>query len=163
MSDIDGVTGMAIIKAIVAGERDPRKLAQLRDGRCHKSEEEIAEQLSGHWREDHLFSLKQALKMYEAIQERIAEYERELLRRMAEMEREETRGQEPPALSNLRKGRKIPADGDEPMRDHWRSTRVTLIQDKLTIAATYRVDCTGSAEWTLRRLTPSAWKRFRLF
>lgn len=116
VSDIDGVTGMAIIKAIVAGERDPRKLARLRDGRCHKSEEEISEQLSGHWREDHLFSLKQALKMYEAIQQRIAEYESELLRKMAEMEREETRGQEPPALSNLRKGRQILADGDEPMR-----------------------------------------------
>jgi transposase len=110
VSDIDGVTGMAIIKAIVAGERDPRKLARLRDGRCHKSEEEISEQLSGHWREDHLFSLKQALKMYEAIQQRIAEYESELLRKMAEMEREETRGQEPPALSNLRKGRQILAD-----------------------------------------------------
>jgi transposase len=116
VSDIDGVTGMAMVKAIVAGERDPRKLAQLRDGRCHKSEEEIAEQLSGHWREDHLFSLGQALKMYEAIQERIAEYERELLRRMAEMERAETRGQEAPKLSNLRKGRKILAEGDEPMR-----------------------------------------------
>jgi len=116
VSDIDGVTGMAIIKAIVAGERDPRKLAKLRDRRCHKSEKEIAEQLSGHWREDHLFSLKQALKMYEAIEERIAEYEREMLRRMAEMEREETRGQEPPALSNRRKGGKIVADGDEPMR-----------------------------------------------
>jgi hypothetical protein len=79
---------MAIIKAIVAGERDSRKLAQLRDGRCHKSEEEIAAQLSGHWREDHIFSLKQALKMYEAIQQRIAGYESELLRKMAEMERE---------------------------------------------------------------------------
>jgi transposase len=107
---------MAIIKAIVAGQRDPRKLARLRDGRCHKSEAEIAEQLSGHWREDHLFSLKQALKMYEIILERIAEYEREMLRRMAEMEREEARGQEPPALSNLRKGRQILADGNEPMR-----------------------------------------------
>ena len=116
VSDIDGVSGMAIVKAIVAGERDPRKLAQLRDGRCHKSEAEIAEQLSGHWRDDHLFSLKQALKMYESIQERIAEYEREMLRRMAEMEREETRGQEPPALSNTRKGRKILAEGEEPMR-----------------------------------------------
>jgi transposase len=116
VSDINGVTGMAIIKAIVAGQRDPRKLARLRDGRCHKSEAEIAEQLSGHWREDHLFSLKQALKMYEIILERIAEYEREMLRRMAEMEREEARGQEPPALSNLRKGRQILADGNEPMR-----------------------------------------------
>jgi transposase len=48
VSNIDGVTGMAILRAIVAGERDARKLAELRDSRCHKSEEEIAEQLSGH-------------------------------------------------------------------------------------------------------------------
>jgi len=116
VADIDGVTGMAIMRAIVAGERDPCKLAKLRNGRCHKSEEEIAEQLSGHWREDHLFSLAQALKMYDDIQERIAEYERELLRRMAEMEPEETRGQEAPKLANLKKGRKILAEGDEPMR-----------------------------------------------
>jgi len=72
VSDLDGVTGLAIVRAIVAGERDARKLAQLRDRRCQKSEAEIAEQLSGHWREDHLFSLRQSLKMYEATQERIA-------------------------------------------------------------------------------------------
>jgi transposase len=78
VSDIDGVTGMAIMRAIVEGERDARQLARLRNGRCHKSEDEIAEQLSGHWREDHIFSLGPALKMYDAIQERIAEYEREM-------------------------------------------------------------------------------------
>jgi hypothetical protein len=75
-------------RAIGNGERDARRLAQLRDGRCGKSEEEIAEQLSGHWRDDYLFSLKQALKMYDAIQKQIAEYEREILARMAQMERE---------------------------------------------------------------------------
>jgi transposase len=47
-------------------------LAKLRDRRCSKIEQEIAEQLSGHWREDHLFSLQQALTMYDAVQERIA-------------------------------------------------------------------------------------------
>jgi len=47
VSGIDGATGMAILRAIVNGERDARKLAQLRDRRCHKSEEEIAEQLAG--------------------------------------------------------------------------------------------------------------------
>src|SRR5436309_3346665 len=56
VSDIHGVTGMAIVRAVVAGERDPRELAKLRHPGCHKSVEEIAEQLSGHWREDHLFS-----------------------------------------------------------------------------------------------------------
>jgi transposase len=111
VADIDGVTGMAIMRAIVEGERDARQLAKLRNPRCHKSEEEIADQLSGHWREDHLFSLQQALKMYDAIQERIAEYEREMLRRMAEMERDENRGQEAPKLSNTSKARKIQAPG----------------------------------------------------
>ena len=57
VSDLDGVTGMAILRAIAEGERDARELAKLRDRRCRNSEEEIAEQLSGHWREDHLFSL----------------------------------------------------------------------------------------------------------
>jgi len=46
VSDIDGVTGMAILRAIVEGERDARKLAQLRNPHCRKSEEEIAEQLT---------------------------------------------------------------------------------------------------------------------
>lgn len=116
VSDVDGVTGMAILRAIVAGERDGRVLAQLRDARCHKSEEEIAEQLSGHWREDHLFSLRQALKMYDAIQERMAEYEREILRQLAEREREECRGQEPPKVSSPRKAKAIKKRGEEGMR-----------------------------------------------
>ena len=73
VAEIDGMTGMAIIRAIVNGERDARKLARLRNQRCHQTEEQIAEQLTGHWREDHLFSLGQALKMYDAIQDRIAE------------------------------------------------------------------------------------------
>jgi len=101
VSDIDGVTGMAILQAIAGGERDARKLAKLRDPHCRKTEEEIAEQLSGHWREDHLFSLREALKMYEAIQQRIDAYDQEILRRMAVMQSEEnqTRGGEEPAES----------------------------------------------------------------
>ena len=58
VSSIAGVTGMAIVQAIVSGEQNPQPLAKLRDPHCKKSEEEIAEQLSGHWREDHLFSLQ---------------------------------------------------------------------------------------------------------
>jgi transposase len=116
VSDIDGMTGMAIIRAIVAGERDARRLAQLRNAHCLKSEKEIAEQLSGHWREDHLFSLRQALKMYDSLQERIGEYEGEILRRLAEMEREENRGQEAPELSNPQKVRGIRSRGEEPLR-----------------------------------------------
>jgi transposase len=116
VSDIDGATGMAMLRAIVNGERDERKLAKLRDWRCHKSEAEIAEQLRGHWREDHLFSLRQALKMYDNIQERITDYEREILRKLAEMEREECRGQAAPPSANAQKAKLIQKRGGEPMR-----------------------------------------------
>jgi len=116
VSDIDGVTGMRIVRAIVGGERDARQLAKMRDRRCGKTEEEIAEQLTGHWRQDHLFSLGQALKMYDAIQERISEYEQEILRQLAEMERAECRGQEPPKLNNPQKTKAIKKRGEEPLR-----------------------------------------------
>jgi hypothetical protein len=75
VSDMEGKTGMAIMRAIMAGERDAQELAKLRDPRCQKSVAEIAEQLSGHWREDHLFSLAQGLKMHDAIEERVQAYE----------------------------------------------------------------------------------------
>jgi transposase len=116
VSDIDGVTGMAILRAIVEGERDARKLAQLRNPHCRKSEEEIAEQLSGHWREDHLFSLQQALKMYDAIAERIAAYEKQIQRKLDEMEPEQRRGTTAPLLNNANKARGIKRRGQEPMR-----------------------------------------------
>jgi transposase len=117
VSDIDGVTGMAILRAIAAGERDARNLAKLRDRRCHKSEEEIAEQLSGHWREDHLFSLRQALKMYDAIQQGIVNYDQEILRQLSKMETQEKRGQPAPPVKNAQKAKAIKKRGEEPMRE----------------------------------------------
>jgi len=119
VSDIDGATGMAILRAIAAGERDAGKLAKFRDPHCKKSEKEIAEQLTGHWREDHVFSLRQALKMYDAIQERIADYEQEILRKLAEMEREDRRGQPVPPVRNAMKRRSLRKRGQEPMREAW--------------------------------------------
>ena len=116
MADPTGATGMALVRAIVKGERDVRQLAKWRDPRCHKSEEEIAAQLTGHWREDHLFSLGQALKMYEAIQERIQDYERAILEKLREMEREECGGKEPPELKNKEKAQAIRKRGEEPLR-----------------------------------------------
>lgn len=116
VSDIDGETGMAILRAIVAGERDPRKLAGHRDPHCRRSVEEMVEELTGHWREDHLFSLKQALTMYDAIQERIGDYEKEILRKLAEMEREGCQGQVAPKLKNPNKAKAIKKRGEEEMR-----------------------------------------------
>jgi transposase len=116
VSDIEGATGMAIIRAIVDGERDPAKLAQLRDPGCRKSAEQIAEQLSGHWREDHLFSLAQGMKMHDAISERIQAYEKEILRQLANLEPPENRDQTAPALQNPNKAKMIRQRGEEPMR-----------------------------------------------
>jgi len=65
VSDVTGQTGLAIIRAIVAGERDPHKLAALRNPRCKKTEDEIAQALTGTWREEHLFVLKQSLEFYD--------------------------------------------------------------------------------------------------
>ena len=117
VSDVDGVTGMAILRAIAKGERDPRQLAKLRDRRCRRTEEEIAEQLSGHWREDHLFSLRQSLQMYDATQQRIADYDREIQRKLAEMARDENRGQPAPPVKNPQKAKAIKKRGEEQMRE----------------------------------------------
>ncbi len=73
VSDITGVTGMLIISAILEGERDPVKLAQLRDPRCRQSEDEIALALQGTWRPEHLFALRQAYNLYQFHHRQISE------------------------------------------------------------------------------------------
>jgi transposase len=108
---------MAIIRAIVKGERDPAGLAKYREPGCRKSAQEIAEQLSGHWREDHLFSLEQSLKMYDSIQERIQAFDTEIQRRLAEMQRAELKDQQPPPLKNKNKAKLMRLRGEEPMRE----------------------------------------------
>jgi transposase len=68
LSDVMGVSGQAILRAIVAGERDPRVLAKLRDARLKADEGQIAKALQGNWREEHLFMLEQALALFDAYQ-----------------------------------------------------------------------------------------------
>ena len=71
VSNLMGKTGMAILRTIVAGERDPHKLATLRDKRLHADEETVARSLYGNWREEHLFSLTQALEHYDFLSQQI--------------------------------------------------------------------------------------------
>lgn len=73
VTDMTGVTGMSIIRAIVAGERDAAVLATHRDRRCHASAEEIAAALAGNWRDEHVFALGQALELYDTYQAKITE------------------------------------------------------------------------------------------
>jgi hypothetical protein len=78
VSDITGVTGMRIIRAIVNGERDPDTLAQMRDVRCHASAETICSALTGNWRDEHIFALCQSLALFDFYQVKILECDRKL-------------------------------------------------------------------------------------
>ncbi len=71
VSDITGVTGLLIIRAIVAGERDPAVLASYRDRRCHSSVETVRQALVGNIREEHIFALTQALELYDVYQAKV--------------------------------------------------------------------------------------------
>ncbi|KLU24028.1 transposase [Caballeronia mineralivorans PML1(12)] len=66
ISDVAGETGQRILRAIVAGERDPLKLAELKHARIRASKEEIARSLRGNWREEHLFVLAQSVELFDA-------------------------------------------------------------------------------------------------
>lgn len=78
ISDITGATGIAIIRNIVAGNTDPKTLAKLRDERCRNSEEVIEASLVGNYRTEHLFSLKQALQLYDYYIHQISECDQQI-------------------------------------------------------------------------------------
>jgi transposase len=86
ISDISGTTGQAILQAILAGERDPWKLAKLRDPRIKASEATVAKSLQGNWRPELLFVLQQELESYQSFQKKIEECDRQLHRHYATME-----------------------------------------------------------------------------
>ncbi len=78
LGDVMGTTGQAIIRAIVAGERDPKVLARHRNRRVKASAEEVTKALTGNWRDEHLFVLGQALAMYDDIARRLSECDAKL-------------------------------------------------------------------------------------
>ena len=78
ISDITGLTGLAIVDAIIGGERDPTVLAELRDPRIKASEETIRKSLEGNWRPEHLFTLQQSRKSYQHYQEQIRACDEEI-------------------------------------------------------------------------------------
>lgn len=92
VSDITGVTGLKIIRAIIKGERDSTKLAKMRDGRCKSSVEKIKSALEGNYQRDHLFCLKQSVDLYDFYQQQIKECDIEIERALNLL----TRTQSPP-------------------------------------------------------------------
>jgi transposase len=78
VTDITGLTGMRIIRAIVAGNHAPEQLAEFRDRRCHATEDTIREALIGNYRPEHVFALRQALELYDFHQAKVAECDVEI-------------------------------------------------------------------------------------
>src|SRR6201987_4690080 len=114
LSDVSGVAGQAILKSILAGERDPHKLAALRDPRVKASEEQIARYLEGNWQEDLLFVLKQEQEAYEFCQQQIAECDRQLAQYL---QQREDRSQGAPLPEEKRKGRLKKKRANKPQFD----------------------------------------------
>lgn len=88
ISDITGVTGTAIVEAILAGERDPAVLAGYRDKRIRASEATLIKALTGDYRDEHLFCMRQAYEGYQFLQKQILEVDTELERRLIDMKTE---------------------------------------------------------------------------
>jgi transposase len=114
LSDVSGVTGQAIIDAILAGERDPYQLAAFRDCRVKASEEEIAHSLEGNWQEDLLFVLKQEQDGYQFCQKQLAQCDRQLQQYLQQTE-DRTQGATLP--EETRKERLRKKKGNKPQFD----------------------------------------------
>jgi len=86
ISDLTGLTGLAVLDAILAGERNPEVLAKLRDPRIQASEETIRKSLEGNWRAEHILALKQRLSLYRSHRDLIDECDREIEKLVAAFE-----------------------------------------------------------------------------
>ncbi len=143
ISDITGQTGMCIIRAIVAGEHDPVKLAQYRDPRCRSSQAEIAKALTGHYQPEHLFALKQALELYDFYNQQIQACDAEIERKYAAIKPvfKNQAPPLPPASKKKRRSKNEPAF--DLHYDLYRITGVDLTQidglDVLTVQQIIRV------------------------
>ena len=127
VTDLTGTTGMAIVRAIVGGERDPARLALHRDRRCRKSAEEIARYLTGTWRDEHLFNLASALRLFDALETEIASYEARLLTEIEALQPPDRQEEPVPPHPNPAKEKAIRARGEQPARTTlWRFAGVDL-------------------------------------
>jgi len=99
LTDITGVSGLAVLDAILAGERDSEHLLRLFSKRVKASEEEIKKALIGDWREEHLFTLKQSLASWRHFQQQIAECDDQILHLLSEYEPAPLPPQDPPVSS----------------------------------------------------------------
>jgi transposase len=117
ISDIAGTTGLAIIDAILAGERDPQKLADLRDWRIRASEATIMKSMVGDYRDEHLFALRQSLAAYRHYQQLIVEVDQKVKKMFSKLPAKVDPAQDP--MPEARNPRKAP----------WRNEPIGLRED----------------------------------
>ena len=141
ISDLAGTTGLAIVDAILAGERDSGKLAELRDWRIRATKETIMKSLVGDYREEHIFTLRQSLKCYRHYQGMIEEVDRQVKGKMQQLPSKVAYGKKPPKEKNPRK---TPWRNEPPqLRDDlYRAFGVDLTQ----VAGNQHTDCTDVAD-----------------
>lgn len=104
VTDITGVTGMKILRAIVAGERDPNVLAAFRDFRCKSSVETIRDALTGNYSPEHVFALRQALELHDAYQAKLQDCDVEIERVLHALSKDEEAT--PPRVPRARRPQK---------------------------------------------------------
>jgi len=127
VTDLTGTTGLAIVRAIVGGERDPARLALHRDYRCRKSAAEIARYLTGTWRDEHLFNLTSALRLFDALEAEIAAYDAQLLTAVESLQPPDRQADPVPPHPNPAKEKAIKARGEQQARTTlWRFAGVDL-------------------------------------
>ena len=126
VSDITGVTGMSIIRAIVGGERDPAALATHRERGCHASVETMCQALVGNYREEHVFALTQALELHDAYQTKVTACDKQIQRVLARLKQDAP----PPA-------RKLP-----PVRSRTRQPNALAFDARAALHAILGVDLT---------------------
>jgi transposase len=107
VSDITGLTGMKIVRDIVDGIRDPKTLAKHRDRRCHSSVETICKALDGNYRSEHVFTLRQALELYEFHNKKVSECDTEIEAALVELNAVRESPKAPLPKSRQRSGRPV--------------------------------------------------------
>jgi transposase len=116
LSDLTGQSALAMIRAILAGERDPWKLAALKNNRVKKPKEEIARCLEGDYRSEHLFALAQALELYEFYQAKIAQCDQQIEEQLHKFEARIDVEAHP--LPEKAKKKTLKAQGDFELKNH---------------------------------------------
>jgi transposase len=112
LTDLTGQTGLRIVRSILAGERDPERLAAHRDYHCHASQAEIVAALTGNYRAEHLFALRQNFAAYEFLLQQIAECDGEIERLLATLA-----ARQPPPSAPLPAARRKRASKHQPQFD----------------------------------------------